>query len=116
MQKRFLMLECTALFAGSLLLAPGPVSAAQIASFPAGTGGWQLGTLTVGNLDSDSELEIVVPYRDVLLGEWYLDAYKLNGTRIFSYSAGSDVMNVSPTLYDLDGDGKMEIIFTRGTS
>src|SRR2546422_5003851 len=28
--------------------------------------------------------------------------------------SGSEVMNVSPTLYDLDNDGRDEIIFTRG--
>ncbi|MGZ5527155.1 MAG: hypothetical protein ACXWJB_00650 [Limisphaerales bacterium] len=76
-----------------------------------------MGTLAVGNLDSDPALEIVVPYRDNN-GQWFLDAFKWNGTRLpgFPYSSGSNEMNTSPTLYDLDGDGKMEIIFTRGNS
>ena len=86
-------------------------------SFPAGDGGWQLGTLAVGNLDDDSgQLSIVVPYRNSN-GQWLLDAYKANGTRLpgFPY-VGSGQINVSPTLYDLDGDGRDEIIFTCGTS
>src|SRR3569833_847980 len=90
--------------------------AAEVASFQAGDGGWQLGTLAVGNLDGDSQLEIVVPYRNSN-GQWLLDAYKPNGTRMpgFPY-VGNGVINVSPTLYDLDGDGRDEIIFTCGTN
>ncbi|HWD19667.1 MAG TPA: hypothetical protein VHB20_10345 [Verrucomicrobiae bacterium] len=86
-----------------------------LASFPAGSGGWQMGTIAVGNLDSDPQLEIVVPYRDPD-GQWHLDAFKWNGTHIagFPHNTGYEVMNTSPTLYDLDGDGKMEIIFTQG--
>ena len=91
-------------------------NAAEVSSFQAGDGGWQLGTLAVGNLDGDSQLEIVVPYRNSN-GQWLLDAYKPNGTRMpgFPY-VGNGVINVSPTLYDLDGDGRDEIIFTCGTN
>src|SRR5436190_2061090 len=104
--------------AGWLCLVLGdPASAAQISFFPAGDGGWHLGTIAVGNLDADAQLEIVVPYRD-LSGQWYLDAFKFNGTRLpgFPYFSGGEEMNVSPTLYDLDGDGRDEIIFTRGNN
>ncbi|MBA4150196.1 MAG: FG-GAP repeat protein [Verrucomicrobia bacterium] len=102
--------------AAALLILPiFPGHATQLASFTAGNGGWHMGTLAVGNLDNDSALEIVVPYRDVE-GEWHIDAFKWNGTRLpgFPYSSGYEEMNTSPTLYDLDGDGKMEILFTRG--
>src|SRR3954470_3002402 len=77
--------------------------AAEVSSFQAGDGGWQLGTLAVGNLDADAQLEIVVPYRNSS-GQWLLDAFKPNGTRLpgFPYH-GDGVINVSPTLYDLDG-------------
>src|SRR6059058_7707 len=87
--------------------------AALISSFQAGEGGWQLGTLAVAQLDSSPDLEIVVPYRDST-GTWYLDAFKYTGQRLagFPYAAGGDVMNVSPTIYDLDHDGRDEIIFT----
>ena len=89
--------------------------AGQVASFPGGGTAWQLGTIAVGNLDGSPDLEIVVPYRDST-GTWFLDAFKYNGNRLpgFPYSAGGDPINVSPTLYDLDGDGRNEIIFTRG--
>jgi hypothetical protein len=92
-----------------------PVEAGQISSFAGGGTGWQLGTIAVGNLDSSPDLEIVVPYRDST-GSWFLDAFKYNGKRLpgFPYSAGGDPINASPTLFDLDGDGRNEIIFTRG--
>src|SRR6185437_6986516 len=88
--------------------------AAEVISFPAGDGGWQLGTLAVGNLDNSGQLDIVVPYRNSN-GQWLLDAYKPNGARLpgFPY-VGNGEINVSPTLYDLDGDGREEIFFTCG--
>ena len=93
-----------------------PVPAATLATFQAGDGGWQMGTIAVGNLDNDPDLEIVVPYRSTSTGTWALDAFKWNGTRLpgFPFLGLFDEINVSPTLYDLDGDGKMEIIFTHG--
>ena len=86
-----------------------------LASFPTGSGGWQMGAIAVGNIDSDPQLEIVVPYRDPD-GLWHLDAFKWNGAHIpgFPHDSGYEVMNTSPTLYDLDGDGKQEILFTQG--
>ncbi len=94
-----------------------PAQAGQISSFRAGDGGWHLGTLTVGNLDNDPDLEIVIPYRNSS-GQWVLDAYKYNGQRLpgFPYNAGSQEMNTSPTLFDLDGDGRDEIFITRANS
>src|ERR1700760_12312 len=92
------------------------VHATLLSSFQAGDGGWQLGTLAVGNLDNSGQLSIVVPYRNSS-GQWLLDAFKPNGSRLpgFPYN-GNGVINVSPTLYDLDGDGRDEIIFTCGAS
>jgi hypothetical protein len=91
--------------------------ASELASFQAGTGGWQLGTLGVADIVGDQALEIVVPYRDNN-GVWKLDAFDWHGNRLagFPYVGGSAVINVSPTLYDLDGDGKAEIFFTSGAS
>src|SRR3954471_22419031 len=91
------------------------VQGALISSFPAGDASWHLGTLAIAHLDSSPDSEIVVPHRDAT-GSWYLDAFKFNGQRMpgFPYYAAGEVMNVSPTIYDLDGDGRDEIIFTRG--
>ncbi|MGV3771584.1 MAG: hypothetical protein ACO1QB_01695, partial [Verrucomicrobiales bacterium] len=93
-------------------------NAAEINSFQAGTGGWQLGGLVVGNIDNDAQLEIVIPYRSSLLGTWHLDAYKLNGQRLpgFPYNSLTGPINVTPTLADVDNDGRNEIIFTAGAS
>lgn len=97
----------------STLIAKAGVT--DLASFQAGDAGWHLGTLAVGQLDADPQLEIVVPYRNSN-GAWFLDAFKPNGTRLpgFPY-AGDAEINVSPTLYDLDGNGTDEILFTCGT-
>jgi hypothetical protein len=85
-----------------------------ISTFQAGDSSWHLGTLAAANLDASPGLEIIVPYRDSS-GTWYLDAFKYDGQRLpgFPYAAGGDALNVSPTIYDLDGDGLDEIIFTR---
>jgi FG-GAP repeat len=92
-----------------------PIGATEVASFQAGDGGWHMGTLAVGNLDADAQLEIVVPYRNSS-GQWILDAFKADGTRLPGFPfVGDAEINVSPTLYDLDGDGRDEIIFTCGT-
>src|SRR5262245_37567900 len=89
-------------------------SAALISTFHAGDSSWHLGTLAVGNLDASPDLEIVIPHRTAS-GSWFLDAFKFNGQRLpgFPYSSGGEEMNVSPTLYDLDGDGRDEILFIR---
>ncbi|MEW6304782.1 MAG: hypothetical protein AB1705_15010 [Verrucomicrobiota bacterium] len=92
-----------------------PLVAAEIGSFQAGNGGWHMSTLAVGNLDTDAQLEIVVPYRNTS-GQWFLYAYNPDGSRLagFPYAGGIEEINVSPTLYDLDNDGRDEIIFTHG--
>lgn len=99
------------------LLEKSPLHAGEVASFPAGTGGWHLGTLAVGNVTGNSMPEIIVPYRTTG-GLWYLDAFQPNGTRLagFPYGGTSQEINVSPTLCDLDGDGLEEIIFTQGNN
>ncbi len=88
-----------------------------LSSFQAGSGDWQLGAPTVGNIDNTPDLEIIVPYRTTS-GQWFLDAFKWNGTELpgFPWSDSSNsVINTSPTLYDINGDGTNEIIFTCGT-
>lgn len=90
-------------------------AAQPVASFAAGGTGWQLGTIGVGNLLGLREQQIVVPYRDAE-GNWFVDAFRFNGQRLpgFPYAAGGEPINVSPTVCDLNGDGRDEILFTRG--
>ena len=89
-----------------------------MASFQAGTGGWQLGTIAVGDVVGNGELEVIVPYREEGSGVWKLDGFDWRGNRLagFPYFGGGAPINVSPTLYDIDGDGKAEIFFTAGTA
>src|SRR5882672_1265330 len=96
-------------------LAAFQASGALISTFQAGDGGWHLGAIAVGRLQATSDLDIVIPYRNSS-GTWFLDAFNYRGQRLpgFPYQGGGDEMNVSPTLYDLDHDGRDEIIFTRG--
>jgi hypothetical protein len=114
-KKRFAARACCVVAAIGLFATPRLCGAELLARFQAGTGGWHLGTLAVGNLDADALLEIVVPYRDET-GNWFLDAFNPDGTRLpgFPYAGGSEQMNVSPTLVDIDDDGRVEIFFTRG--
>jgi hypothetical protein len=110
---------CQKIVVGLALAGAGREAAGftTIASFQAGNGGWHMGTIAVGNIDSDPQLEIIVPYRS-LEGLWFVDAFKFNGAHVagFPYASLFDEMNVSPTLHDLDGDGRNEILITRGNS
>jgi hypothetical protein len=89
-----------------------------LASFPAGDGGWQMAAPAVANIDGDPALEIVVAYRSASSGQWLLDAFNSDGTRVpgFPYNGGGNVINVSPTLADVNGDGTTDIVFTSGRS
>jgi hypothetical protein len=109
-----LKLTCLAFATSAALVPQCRAAATLISTFQAGDSGWNLGTLAVGKLDNSPDPEIIIPYRDST-GTWHLDAFKYNGQRLpgFPYTTGADVMNVSPTLYDLDHDGRDEIIFTR---
>jgi hypothetical protein len=91
------------------------LNAGTVASFQVGAGGWNMGTLAVGDITGDARLEIVVPYRDND-GLWHLNAFDDQGNHLpgFPYEGLYSPINVSPTLYDLDGDGKSEILITSG--
>ena len=103
-----------------LVIAAGlrAIHAHTLPSFQAGHGGWQMAAPAVGNLDSDPALEIVLAYRSNSSGQWLLDAYNHDGSRLtgFPYDAGGNVINVSPTLSDVNNDGALEILFTSGAS
>ena len=77
---------------------------------------------SVGDLDGDGEYEIVVKWDPTdsqdnsisgYTGDVYLDAYKLNGTRLWRIDLGKNIRAGAHytqfQVYDLDGDGKAEV-------
>ena len=77
---------------------------------------------SIGDLDGDGEYEIIVKWdpsnsRDNaqagLTGEVYLDAYKLNGVRLWRINLGRNIRAGAHytqfMVYDLDGDGRAEV-------
>lgn len=77
---------------------------------------------SVGDVDGDGEYEIFLKWDPTLLndngggfsGEQIFDCYKMNGTLLWRINLGKNV-NAGPhfnpfMVYDLDGDGKAEII------
>lgn len=84
---------------------------------------YEAGDASCGDLDGDGEYEIVVKWdanpqdnsNGGVTGPVHLDAYKLNGTRLWSQSIdlGKNIRGGAHytqfMVYDLDGDGKAEI-------
>jgi rhamnogalacturonan endolyase len=77
---------------------------------------------SVGDLDGDGEYEIIVKWdpsnskdnsQSGYTGNVYLDAYKLNGTRLWRIDLGRNIRAGAHytqfQVYDLDSDGKAEI-------
>ncbi len=77
---------------------------------------------SVGDLDGDGEYEIVVKWEPSnakdnsqagYTGNVYLDAYKLDGTRLWRIDLGRNIRAGAHytqfQVYDLDGDGKAEV-------
>jgi rhamnogalacturonan endolyase len=77
---------------------------------------------SVGDLDGDHQYEIVVKWdpsnshdnsQTGYTGNVYLDAYKLNGTRLWRIDLGRNIRAGAHytqfMVYDLDGDGKAEV-------
>ncbi|HUJ11531.1 MAG TPA: rhamnogalacturonan lyase [Verrucomicrobiae bacterium] len=77
---------------------------------------------SVGDLDGDGEYEIVLKWypsnskdnsQAGYTGDVYLDAYKLNGTRLWRIDLGKNIRAGAHytqfMVYDLDGDGKAEV-------
>src|SRR5262249_26247727 len=77
---------------------------------------------SVGDLDGDGEYEIILKWdpsnskdnsQSGYTGNVYLDAYKLNGTRLWRIDLGRNIRAGAHytqfQVYDLDGDGKAEV-------
>ncbi|MEO2044957.1 MAG: hypothetical protein ABGX16_00100 [Pirellulales bacterium] len=78
---------------------------------------------SVGDVDGDGEYEIILKWdpsnskdnsQSGYTGNTYIDAYKLNGTLLWRIDLGRNVRagaHYSPfVVYDLDGDGKAEVV------
>ncbi|MFB8377054.1 rhamnogalacturonan lyase [Paenibacillus taichungensis] len=77
---------------------------------------------SVGDVDGDGEYELIVKWdpsnskdnsQSGYTGEVFIDAYKLNGTRLWRISLGKNIRAgahyTQCMVYDLDGDGKAEV-------
>lgn len=94
---------------------------------PAGTNAsgaytYRANDCSVGDLDGDGEYEIVVKWdptnskdnsQSGYTGDVFLDAYKLNGARLWRIDLGKNIRAGAHytqfMVYDLDGDGKAEV-------
>lgn len=77
---------------------------------------------SAGDVDGDGEYELIVKWdpsnskdnsQSGYTGEVFMDAYKLNGTRLWRISLGKNIRAGAHytqfMVYDLDGDGKAEV-------
>jgi len=103
---------------------PANAPAQQYLSIPLRDGGLNYSQANVGDLDGDGQYELVVKWSQsanvdpgshtTATAVVYVDAYKLNGTFLWRVDLGWNLESGSdftPVLvYDVDGDGKAEVI------
>jgi uncharacterized repeat protein (TIGR01451 family) len=98
----------------SATLVQGQPSSLTLAhSFPTvSDSGEMAGTVAVGDVDGDAALEIAVNSYEGI------HVYDYDGTLVSSFDTSSGgqnrQVNMPPSLYDIDGDGRDEIVFATG--
>lgn len=78
---------------------------------------------SVGDVDGDGEYEIILKWdptnshdnaHDGFTGPTFLDCYKLDGTKLWRVNLGDNIRSgahyIQFMVYDLDGDGKAEVV------
>lgn len=78
---------------------------------------------TIGDVDGDGEYEIILKWdptnshdnsQDGFTGPTLIDCYRLDGTKLWRIDLGENVRSgahyIHPMVYDLDGDGKAEVV------
>ncbi len=82
---------------------------------------------SAADLDGDGQMEIVLKWdpsnskdnsQSGITNNTYIDAYKLDGTRLWRIDLGRNIRSgahyTQPMVYDLDGDGKAEVVLKTG--
>lgn len=102
----------------------GSVGKDASASYPSGQYyGYSPNDCSVGDVDGDGEYELIVKWDPSnsqdnsyygITGNVYIDAYKLDGTKLWRIDLGKNVRAGAHytqfLVYDFDGDGKAEIV------
>lgn len=78
---------------------------------------------SLGDVDGDGEYEIILKWdptnshdnaHDGFTGPTYIDCYRLDGTKLWRIDLGDNIRSgahyIHPMVYDLDGDGKAEVV------
>ena len=78
---------------------------------------------SMGDVDGDGEYEIILKWdptnshdnaHDGFTGPTLIDCYKLDGTKLWRIDLGENIRSgahyIHPMVYDLDGDGKAEVV------
>jgi hypothetical protein len=93
-----------------VLRADGTVFPGWPQSAPAVTTQVRTGSPVIADLDGDGHLDIIFPSSDGRLFAWNRNGVLLAGFPVTLYTGSGEATQSSPTIGDLDADGRMEIL------